>query len=145
MIINRRGKQEFIFLLTVYSWWKAKLLSQIEKFNLDVHYMNIPERFNALTNTWWNHIKQAIDDQKADSKPVSKIFKEAITMITEGMDDEEIETWLILKFGSMHNAYKALDEGMIGIEGKNNHDKFTQQEIDILREFRMRQLIRKMI
>lgn len=66
-------------------------------------------------------------------------------MITEEMSDDEIETWLVLKFGSMHDAYKHLDEGIIGINGKQNYGEFTDDEIEILRRFRFRQLIKRMI
>ena len=52
------------------------------------------------------------------------------------MTDDEIETWIILKYGSIENAYELLDPDCLWQKGKNNTHLFSDQEIRITQKIK---------
>jgi len=58
------------------------------------------------------------------------------------MTDQEIETWLILKFGSMPNAWAQLNEPLFGQEPRGQLADFTDEEKEVIELYRIRTVMK---
>ena len=60
------------------------------------------------------------------------------------MTDDELSTWLILRFGTLDKALKSLNSDTLWEKRAGPFAEFNDEEMELLEFYRMKQLTRKL-